>query len=75
MFRLAILRSQSFGWQFCEAHCLQWQIANFLLDFGCHLIKTCQPWLAKSRKKIIQLFLDKSLDTVNLVVNQASLKY
>ena len=30
MFRLAILRSQSFGWQFCEAHCLEWQIANFL---------------------------------------------
>jgi len=30
MFRLAILRSQFFEWQFCEAHCLQWQIANFL---------------------------------------------
>ena len=33
MFRLAILRSQFFEWQFCEAHCLQWQIANFLDEF------------------------------------------
>ena len=33
IFRLTILQSRSFEWQFCEAHCLQWQIANFLIEF------------------------------------------
>jgi hypothetical protein len=31
MFWLAILWRHSFGWQFCKAHYLQWQIANFLI--------------------------------------------
>jgi len=43
MFRLAILRSQSFGWQFCKAHCLEWQIANFLLLCACEQESLCPP--------------------------------